>query len=72
MRIISFIEDGRIIRKILAHLGLWETRLVRAKRSVASNHDPPMIKDSHISCGKNELTYAFNYSQLPPVDYWVE
>jgi hypothetical protein len=28
MRIISFIEDDRIIEKILKHLGLWETRLV--------------------------------------------
>jgi hypothetical protein len=72
MRIISFIEDGQIIRKILAHLGLWETRLMKAKRSVASNHDPPVIKDAHIPCEKRELSYDFNYSQLPPVDYWVQ
>ena len=31
MRIISFIEDKETIKKILVHLGLWETR----------NHDPP-------------------------------
>ena len=31
MRIISFIEDGGVVEKILRHLGLWETR----------NHDPP-------------------------------
>ena len=31
MHIISFIEDGEIIEKILRHLDLWDTR----------NHDPP-------------------------------
>ena len=34
MRIISFIEDSETIKKILVHLGLWETR----------NHDPPPRK----------------------------
>ena len=34
MRIISFIEDKEIIKKILVHLRLWETR----------NHDPPPRK----------------------------
>jgi hypothetical protein len=31
MKRISFIEDDALIKKILMHLGLWETR----------NHDPP-------------------------------
>jgi len=34
MRIISFIENKETIKKILVHLGLWETR----------NHDPPLCK----------------------------
>ena len=41
MRIISFIEDKATIKKILVHLGLWETW----------NHDPPpkkAIKATHI------------------------
>jgi hypothetical protein len=38
MRIISFIEDDRLIRKILMHLGLWETR----------NQDPPAPNAAHI------------------------
>ena len=43
MRIIAFIEDEVVIKKILNHLGLWETSLVRAKRNrVVSNHDPPL------------------------------
>ena len=31
MRIVSFVEDETIIKKILKHLNLWETRI----------HDPP-------------------------------
>ena len=34
MRIISFIEDETVIKKILKHLNLWETRI----------HDPPIDK----------------------------
>jgi len=26
MKIISFIEDGQLIKKILKHLGLWEVK----------------------------------------------
>ena len=62
MRIISLIEDDRIIRKILMHLGSWETR----------NHDPPVRKDAHIPSVEHELTYDYTDSQLPPVDYWVQ
>jgi hypothetical protein len=40
MRIISFIEDPSVIRKILMHLGLW---LVRS-RPPPKIHDPPSIE----------------------------
>jgi hypothetical protein len=40
MRIISFIEDGQVIRAILEHLGLW---LARA-RPLPKIHDPPNIE----------------------------
>lgn len=33
MRIISFIEDESVVKKILRHLDLWDTR----------NHDPPVF-----------------------------
>jgi hypothetical protein len=62
MRIISFIEDDRIIRKSLTHPGLWETR----------NHDPPVLNDAHIPTVEHELTYDYTDSQLPTVDYWVQ
>ncbi len=58
MRVIAFIEDDQIIKKILDHLGLWET----------NNHDPPPQKPSHIP----EITYDDDYSQIPDVDYWLQ
>jgi hypothetical protein len=56
MRIISFIEDDALIRKILVHLRLWDTR----------NHDPPQADDTQIEA---ELTYDYTYSQLPTIDW---
>jgi len=58
MKVIAFIEDDEIIQKILKHLGLWETR----------NHDPPAANTMHIA----ELTYDDAYSQLPPIDNWLQ
>jgi hypothetical protein len=62
MKVISFIEDDALIKKILIHLGLWETR----------NHDPPKSNDTHIPTIETELTYDYTYSQLPPIDYWTQ
>jgi len=62
MRVISFIEDDELIKKILMHLGLWETR----------NHDPPQPDDTHTPSIEAELTYDYTYSQLPPIDYWTQ
>jgi hypothetical protein len=62
MKIISFIEDKHLIKTILNHLGLWETR----------NHDPPQFNDTHIPITETELTYDYTYSQLPPIDYWSQ
>lgn len=58
MKIISFIEDQQLVKKILNHLGLWETR----------NHDPPAKRATHIP----ELIHDDSYSQLPPTDYWLQ
>ena len=55
---LSFIEEPDIIRKILVHLDLWETR----------NHDPPTEKYTQIP----ELTYDDFYSQLPFADAWIQ
>ena len=48
MRIISFIDQPDVIRKILQHLGLWE-----------ESHAPPG-RDQ----GKKEITFDPSYSQL--------
>jgi len=62
MKVIAFIEDDALIKKILVHLGLWDTR----------NHDPPKPSDMHMPTIETELTYDYTYSQLPPIDYWTQ
>jgi len=62
MKVIAFIEDDMLIKKILVHLGLWDTR----------NHDPPQLDDAHTPTIETELTYDCTYSQLPPDDYWTQ
>lgn len=50
MRIVSFIEQADVTKKILQHLGLWE-----------ESHAPP---ESEIPAKKiNELTFDPSYSQ---------
>ena len=44
MKTIGFVEEIKIIEKILRHLGLWDVR----------NHDPPAPDSVHIP----ELVYA--------------
>ena len=61
MKVIAFIEDDALIKKILKHLGWWDTRI----------HDPPRLGDVHIPSVEMQLTYDYSYSQLPPVDYPV-
>ncbi len=46
MKVIAFIEDDALIKKILMHLGLWDTR----------NHNPPTLDNSHIPTYETELT----------------
>ncbi len=48
MRIISFIDQGAVIKKVLQHLGLWE-----------ESQAPP-----HAEPPKRELTFDPSYSQL--------
>jgi hypothetical protein len=62
MKVIAFIEDDALIKTILIHLGLWETR----------NHDPPQSNEVHTPTIETELTYDYTYSQLPPIDYWTQ
>jgi hypothetical protein len=56
MRIIAFIEQPLIIKKILKHLGIWDTH----------NHDPPQKPAERI----RQVVYDDTYSQVPSFDYW--
>ena len=56
MKIISFIEEIKIIEMILRHLGLWDIR----------NHDPPTPDPIHIP----ELVYDYSGSRIPAVGYY--
>ena len=57
MRVIAFIEDDDVIRKILVHLGLWDTR----------NHDPP-----HPAANSSRISSSMkSYCQLPKIDHWI-
>ena len=53
MRIISFIEDEEVVKKILKHLGLW---LVKQKPPPRANGPP------------GELHIDYSDSQIPPFD----
>ena len=53
MRIISFIEDEEVVKKILKHLGLW---LVKPKAPPRANGPP------------GELYIDYSDSQIPPFD----
>ena len=43
MRLIAFMEDENIIKKILKHLGLWEVNRKPSPQAKA----PPFISDSY-------------------------
>lgn len=60
--VIAFIGDTKLIKKILIHLGLWETR----------NHDPAQLDISYTPTIETELAYDYAHSQLPPIDYWTQ
>ena len=56
MRVISFIEDQEVIKKILKHLGLWE---------VKPRPPPRMAKWQPLS---TEPHIDYSDSQVPPSD----
>jgi hypothetical protein len=59
---VAFIEADKIIKKILKHLGLFQTR----------NHDPPQLGNFHTPTMETELIYDYTYAQLPTIDYWTQ
>jgi hypothetical protein len=66
MRIISFIEDGQIIKKILKHLDLWDER----KPPPCANGPPPeafIIYDQSSSPGTDDYIIDADY----PIETYI-
>lgn len=61
MRIISFIEDGEVIKKILKHLGLWEV----------NPRPPPPQQNVHIDCSHRGVGGLEGDSQVPPCEDYL-
>jgi hypothetical protein len=57
MKLIAFIKQQPVIRKILTPLGLWKTR----------NHDPPSTNNTAY-----QIVYDNEYSQIPAYDDWIQ
>jgi len=51
MKIISFIENEEVIKKILKHLGLWEIRPRPPPKATA----PPRTPEYHIDYSTSQL-----------------
>ena len=63
MRIISFVDQGDVIAKMLRHLGLWED----AEESPVAHAPPPFEFEEY--CSDDYSQYCSDdYSQLPPTD----
>lgn len=58
MRIIAFIEDDEVIKKILKHLGLWEIKQRPPPKSTGSPKPP-------------DYSIDYSVSQLPGSDNWL-
>jgi hypothetical protein len=65
MRILAFIEDEKLIKKILKHLGLWGRK---ARPPPKANAPPP---DAHIDYSDSQVPSSEDYLYCDP-DYSVE
>ena len=68
MRIISFIEDKKVIEKILKHLGLWDLKV----------RPPPKVKTPSVPISTDDSDSRFPFSAPPfypdpdyPMDSYV-
>jgi len=63
MRIIAFIEDEEVIKKILKHLGLWEIK----QRPPPKSTGPPKPPEYSIDCSVSQLPGSDNWLYVDPV-----
>ncbi|MEW6667000.1 MAG: transposase [Thermodesulfobacteriota bacterium] len=64
MRVISFIEDPQVIRKILKHLGLWEVKPRPPPRMAKSR---PLFTEPHIDYSDSQVPASDNGLYVDPV-----
>ena len=63
MRVVAFINDSLVIRRILEHLGLWLANARPAPRA----HSPPVPHGpSDSSFSQLPFSYEDEFNQLPP------
>ena len=63
MKVISVIEDGNVIKKILKHLGLWDQKA----RPPPKANSPQMTLQYHIDYTDSQLPVSDNYLYVDPV-----
>ena len=63
MRIIAFIEDDEVIKKILKHLDLWDKKASPPPKA----DSPPMSSEYHIDYTDSQLPVSDNYLYVDPV-----
>ena len=63
MRIIAFIEDEEVIKKILKHLGLWQIKARPPPRAIGAAKNP----EHHIDSSFSQLPVSDNYLYVDPV-----
>jgi hypothetical protein len=61
MKIISFIEDEEIIKKILNHMGLWDVKHKPPARANSPPTEPFIIYDEFSSPGADEYIIDADY-----------
>jgi hypothetical protein len=62
MKILSFIEDEEVIKKILKHLGLWQIKARPPPRAIGAAKNP----EYHIDSSFSQLPVSDNYLYVDP------
>jgi hypothetical protein len=64
MRVISFIENPEVVKKILKHLGLWEVKPRPPPRIAKA---PPLLTEPHIDYSESQVRFSDNQLYVDPV-----
>jgi hypothetical protein len=64
MKIISFIEDQSVIRKILTHLGIWERQPRPPPKKIISSPTPESIAEECLPWAADPV---YEYDHIDPV-----